>query len=241
MIGFIFDGALFGFTLARLMYLNDQNFCSPTLPIGKGTGISECYWYENFNRERVGIVMHLSAILPAALLAVFQFVPAIRHKALLYHRIAGYVIFLLVIPSDVGAIMIFPHAFGGDYTTQAVFGFLVIITTVSLILAYINIKRLQIDQHRAWMLRAWVCFGSIITPRILQVTSASIEKIWPASQKFGAKSCGELLFEFFDNSTLLYNMYPACDPKTLCLPRTARSPSKATLVATLLRSFKHWP
>ena len=34
-------------------------------------------------------------------------------------------------------------------------GTLVISTTVAYILAYINIKRLQIDQHRAWMIRAW--------------------------------------------------------------------------------------
>ena len=209
---FIFNGAFLGFTLARIMYLNYQNFCSPSLPVGKGTGISECYWYDNFRIEKIGIVTHLGAILPAALLAVFQFVPVIRHKAILYHRIAGYVIFLLVIPSDVGAVMILPHAFGGDYTTQMAFGFLVIITTVSLVLAYINVKRLQIDQHRAWMLRAWTYFGTIVTPRILQITSVSVEKFWPAAQNYGAKSCGELLYEFFESPELHYKVYPACDP-----------------------------
>jgi hypothetical protein len=32
-------------------------------------------------------------------------------------------------------------------------GVLAIMTIISASLAYINIKRLQIDQHRAWMLR----------------------------------------------------------------------------------------
>ena len=86
MIGFIFVGALLGFTLARNMHLNYQNFCSPSLPVGEGTGLSECYWYENFRVEQIGIVMHLSAILPAALLVVFQFIPIIRHKTISYFQ-----------------------------------------------------------------------------------------------------------------------------------------------------------
>jgi hypothetical protein len=46
-------------------------------------------------------------------------------------------------------------AFGGGLETQTGIGFLSIITLVSLAISYISIKRLRIDQHRAWMLRAW--------------------------------------------------------------------------------------
>ena len=208
LLWFIFDGAMFGFVLARLQYLNIWGvFCGSAA----GAAASECYYYTNFDRNKVGIVLHLGTILPAGLFAVFQFVPVIRHKAILYHRIAGYVILLLVLVSDAGAIMVANHSFGGDYTTQMFVGFLIIATTISLVLAYINIKRLQIDQHRAWMLRAWFYFASIITLRLIQAIAFSIEGIWPASQNYGAKPCDELLY-VYGNSTQLYGDYPACDP-----------------------------
>lgn len=79
----------------------------------------------------------------------------IRYKALLAHRINGYIIILLIIPSHAGALMIARYAFGGDLATQTGVGMLAIMTTGSIFLAYYNIKRLQIDQHRAWMLRTW--------------------------------------------------------------------------------------
>ena len=66
--------------------------------------------------------------------------------------------------------MIMRHSMGGDIATQTGLGFVGIYTTVSLFLAYYNIKCLQIDQHRAWMLRAWVVAGLIITQRIIQVS-----------------------------------------------------------------------
>lgn len=51
--------------------------------------------------------------------------------------------------------MITREAFGGTMATQALMGTLFIITIVGLGLAYYNVKVLQIDQHRAWMLRSW--------------------------------------------------------------------------------------
>jgi uncharacterized membrane protein len=86
---------------------------------------------------------------------VLQFTPAIRHKFRLIHRINGYIIILLALIANVGAIMIAREAFGGTTATQSWIGALFILTTVGLGLAYYNVKVLQIDQHRAWMLRTW--------------------------------------------------------------------------------------
>jgi hypothetical protein len=55
--------------------------------------------------------------------------------------------------------------------TQVYVGILAILTTVSALLAWWNIKRLQIDQHRAWMLRCWFYAGNIITLRLIQLCS----------------------------------------------------------------------
>ena len=53
--------------------------------------------------------------------------------------------------------MIARYSVGGDLAIQSFVGTLAIMTTVGLLLAYYNIKKLQIEQHRAWMLRVWVC------------------------------------------------------------------------------------
>lgn len=101
---------------------------------------------------------------------IWQFVPIIRHKLILFHRINGYIIITLVLISNAGALMIARRSFGGALGTQAAVGLLVIGTTVAIAMAYYNIKRLQIDQHRAWMLRAMIwlgecgCQGQLVYP-----------------------------------------------------------------------------
>jgi uncharacterized membrane protein len=121
------------------------------------------------SRYKTGILLHLGTILPASLLAVFQFTPFIRHRFRLYHRIAGYLAVLLGIISTVGVFMIADRSFGGSVTIQVFFGALSIAFLGALGMAIYNIRMKQIEQHRAWMLRAWIWAGSIITLRIMYV------------------------------------------------------------------------
>ena len=147
---FIFAGAMLGFILARFQYLSYNGvFC------GGNPQNFDCYYYDRSSVEKAGIIIHLAAILPAGFLACFQFVPAIRHKAILFHRLNGYVILFLSLVSTAGALMIARHAFGGGLDVQVVVGVLAIVFIGSLGLAYYNVKRLQLEQHRAWMLRGW--------------------------------------------------------------------------------------
>lgn len=62
---------------------------------------------------------------------------------------------LLYSVSLVGALMIARHAFGGGLDVQGWIGFVGIGILVCFVLAIVNVKRLQIEQHRAWMLRGW--------------------------------------------------------------------------------------
>lgn len=150
---FIFSGALMGFVLARFYYLDYNSVFCPQDDANAGPG--ECFNYYKYAHEKAGIIIHLAGILPAGFLACFQFVPAIRHKAMILHRISGYLVILLSIVATIGTLLIARHAFGGGIDIQIAVGFMSILFVGSLILAYINIKRLQIEQHRAWMLRAW--------------------------------------------------------------------------------------
>jgi hypothetical protein len=170
---FIFGGAMFGFCLARFMYLNfDQNFCPSTPP-------GECYYFLNFDRYKIGILLHLAGVLPAGILAVMQFTPYIRHRWIMVHRISGYFAILLYTISLIGALMIARHSFGGGLDVQAWIGFVGIGVLVCFIISYINIKRLQIEQHRAWMLRGWFYVSCLAS--YLPITSVTLVRPVPSS------------------------------------------------------------
>ncbi|KAH8892715.1 hypothetical protein GQ53DRAFT_860771 [Thozetella sp. PMI_491] len=205
---FICIGALMGFTLSRLMYLNFYGvYCSGEYSINHA-GPGECFYYLKELSAKTGIIMHLAAVLPAAFLACFQFVPAIRHKVILFHRVNGYVILLLGVVSVVGVFLVARHAMGGTMATQYAVGGMSIMFLGSMLLAYINIKRLQIEQHRAWMIRAWAYASSIITLRIIMSISAMV--ISNIGDYYMAKHCDEIdSILGGQNATLA--KYPSCE------------------------------
>jgi hypothetical protein len=197
----VFAGALFGFVLARLEFLSYQSiFCGNGT---RGAAPGECYYYDR-DFYKIGMLLHLSTILPAGLLATLQFLPVIRQNAVLFHRLNGYVVLVLVLVSIVGALMIARVAFGGGLDIQAAVGLLAIMTLGSLILAIFNIKRLRIDQHRAWMLRAWFYMGSIITTRIIMIIATVI--ITKIDDYYTARPCAQLQYVSKDAA----REYPEC-------------------------------
>lgn len=195
---------MLGFTLARFSYLNIAGTASSSFASGAAPG--EWYHYHD-GIYRAGLTIHLAACLPAGFLMVWQFVPLIRHKLLLFHRINGYIIILLVLVSHIGAIIIARRAFGGSIEVQGGVGTMVILTTLSITMAYYNIKRLQIEQHRAWMLRAMFYMASIITDRIIMVVSAIV--ISKFGEYYQIQTCGELLFGI-SNVGEAIGRYPEC-------------------------------
>ncbi|KAK1624253.1 hypothetical protein BDP81DRAFT_330556 [Colletotrichum phormii] len=196
---FVFFGALMGFTLARFQYLNFDTFC-------RGAAPGECFNYQK-GHEKAGLIIHLAGILPAGFLACFQFVPVLRHKVLLFHRINGYVVILLALVGIAGALMIARNAFGGTLDTQAAIGVMAIMFVTALTLAFVNIKRLQIEQHRAWMLRAWFYAGSIITLRLIQFSAAAV--ISSIGTYYAARPCDQVAF-MVGNMNRTLQLYPAC-------------------------------
>jgi hypothetical protein len=201
---FIFGGSMLGFSVAHFSYLNiggsaKSSFASRSAP-------GEWYHYRA-GHYRIGITLHLTTILPAGLLMVWQFVPLIRHKFLLFHRINGYLIMLLIFISNAGSLMIARRAFGGTLEIQAAVGSLVVMITISLGMAYYNIKRLQIDQHRAWMLRTMFYLGTIITLRLIMALSAIIITKLNASY-YGVMPCSQITF--INNAKYTESHYPQC-------------------------------
>ncbi len=45
----------------------------------------------------IRIMLHLFCILPASLLVVLQFIPVMRYKAIILHRVNGHIVVLLAL------------------------------------------------------------------------------------------------------------------------------------------------
>ncbi|PGH14050.1 hypothetical protein AJ79_03320 [Helicocarpus griseus UAMH5409] len=202
---FIFAGGLFGFTLARLQYLDI------TGRYARGTGAGE-WFHQRTGFRRVGITLHLGTILPCAILVIFQFIPSVRHRAILFHRINGYIIIILFLASNAGALMITRHAFGGGLPTQVSIGLLILISTISIVIAYYNIRRLQIDQHRAWMLRTMFYMGSIVTMRpLIEIVSRIISRVGTYYEVWTCEKI-DYVWKFYKVPVSYLTAYPMCAP-----------------------------
>jgi hypothetical protein len=162
---------MLGFTLAKLSNLNVSGSSPGSFKFEAAPGE---WYYLSHGIYFFGIALHLATVLPAGLLMVWQFVPFIRKRYYTFHRINGYLVITLIILSNIGALMIARRAFGGGLDVQAAIGALVVLSTTSLGMAMWNIWRLQIDQHRAWMLRAVFYMGTIITSRVIQFAAANV-------------------------------------------------------------------
>ncbi|KAF8592991.1 hypothetical protein BDV93DRAFT_591016 [Ceratobasidium sp. AG-I] len=196
---FVDSGAMVGFALARFMYLH-----VPTLKEGVAPGE---WYYLRTSLYKPAILIHLATVLPASILAVLQFVPAIRYRALIVHRICGYIAVFLLIMGVATGFVLGRRSFGGDISIQTGVVFLGAATLVSVALAYWNIKLLQIDQHRKWMLRTWFYASSIITLRILMIITAQV--VSAIGQYHVAWSCEEVAFVVDDQAKMATD-YPTC-------------------------------
>ncbi|KAI0205169.1 hypothetical protein F4808DRAFT_410727 [Astrocystis sublimbata] len=207
---FIFVGALFGFTLARLEYLDFWGvFCNPDAENGSGALPGECFYYTQPGRFQIGIILHLATVLPASLLACLQFVPVIRHKVIIFHRINGYIVVTLATVASAAAIVIARHSAGGGVDVQVLVGLLAILFVGSFVISIINVKRLQIEQHRAWMIRAWVYGSAIITLRIgLIIGAIVVSKI---GGHYLAQPCDKINFALQGEDATMH-FYPECAP-----------------------------
>ncbi|EEH41189.1 hypothetical protein PAAG_03475 [Paracoccidioides lutzii Pb01] len=167
----------------------------------------EKYWWQSV-RGRLGISLHLGAVLPFALLSVLQFIPAIRRNWPGFHRINGRIAMTLFLISNIGALMIVEHTFGGALDMQFMVLCLATLPMISMVLAYYNIYRLQLEQHRAWILRAMFYAGVILSARPLLVIGSVVisrigtyQNIWPCEmidftwREYGA-AAGDYLADY---------------------------------------------
>jgi len=199
-------------------------FIEPDMFAKHKAGPGELYWYRH-KRYRYGMVAHLAGVLPAGLLAPLQFIPALRRpKWVVYHRYIGYLIVsLMAFVGIPGAITISNHSFGGTLDTQVSLVVFASAVYTALALGAYNIWKLQLDQHRKWMLRAMVWMAEITTQRFWMVVLAlalpkdAYQTVW---------TCDEAKFTEL-NSTVFNTMFPQCQT----LPPDTRIIANAALLS----------
>lgn len=173
----------------------------------------EAFWFQGGHR-RVGIILHLVGVIFGGLLAVLQFTPVIRHKFILFHRICGYLAIALYLMGNAGAFMIMDQSIGGTPAMRVWIGALGTATTISILNALINIKRLQIDQHRAWMIRTWAWAANIITLRLLLLAGKHVVDVY-GIEIVTLIRCDEIFFMYANNAGLP----PSRNPTALIHPQ----------------------
>lgn len=203
---------------------------------------------------KVAFVTHLAAVVPIGFLLPFQFLPVVRHKFMIWHRIAGHILTVLLLIGNIGAVMLADKAMGGPFDLRVVIYAVAGMSTVSLVLAWVNIMRLQIDQHRAWMLRAWFYSFIIVAQRFIHV--AVVDWVTYHGPFYVPMSCHTIdfvlrLYEpglaptFYpecENSpdrviAVLVNRYPAPNEQDLLPLQEISASFRLTLAPTLLMSF----
>ncbi|KAI1770163.1 hypothetical protein F4818DRAFT_433667 [Hypoxylon cercidicola] len=200
-----------GFASARLRYLDLHGvFCGSASGGRDRATPGECFYYlQPGGRYQLGILVHLACILPASLLALAQFVPALRRRAMRLHRISGYVAVALSAAGSVSALVIARRSMGGGIDTQSMVGVLAIIFSYSLYKGVVCARRHQIEQHRVWMLRAWVNASAIVTMRIIIAISAII--LSSVGGYYNVQPCDKINFILKgENATMA--RFPECAP-----------------------------
>ncbi|KAG9104539.1 hypothetical protein FRC07_009784, partial [Ceratobasidium sp. 392] len=141
-----------------------------TFPNGLEKGLTPSeYAHFRIPLNKAFLWTHLASVLPAGLLAVTQFIPRIRQRAIKFHRNAGTVINILTVISTFSAVGVGRVSFGGDFSIQSGVYALALMTLWSMMKSWTAIRRLDIDEHRKWIIRSWSYQMSVITLRAIAV------------------------------------------------------------------------
>ncbi|KAJ7243552.1 hypothetical protein C8J57DRAFT_1366161 [Mycena rebaudengoi] len=108
--------------------------------------------------------------------ALFQFLPAIRRRKVILHRINGYaVLFCLIVAVTCGSIVA-RRAFGGEVNSQSSYYIQAMMIIYAALMGIYNVKK-DTRRHRKWMLRMVVYFTSVLTARLIALPARAIMTI----------------------------------------------------------------
>ncbi|KAF8175980.1 hypothetical protein K438DRAFT_1607983 [Mycena galopus ATCC 62051] len=162
---FIFGGALIGICLARAPSMNPA--VTPHL-------LAPGEWF-SFAQPlfKIPLFIHIYVATFGGIGAVFQFIPAIRRRKVLAHRINGYtVLFCLFVAMVCGAIAA-RRSFGGELNAQGAYYLTALLVVFAGSMGFKNVKR-DTRRHRKWMLRMVVYASNVLSARLIAFPARSI-------------------------------------------------------------------
>ncbi|KAG8730695.1 hypothetical protein FRC12_020121 [Ceratobasidium sp. 428] len=150
---------------------------------------------------------HLAAAIPGGLLAAIQFVPRIRARAINLHRNVGKVVNVLSFVSTLAGWGMARVSLGGDLSTTSCVYLLGVLVLWSVVKSWVAIRRLQLDEHRTWIIRAWSYQAMILTDRV--VITALIIYVSMVGGYYSTFSCDEVAY-ILNNQDLYMRDFPQC-------------------------------
>ncbi|KAJ7738143.1 hypothetical protein B0H16DRAFT_1424996 [Mycena metata] len=165
---FIWGGALLGFCLARSIAMNPSRTAS-LMPAG------EWFWLGG-TMYKPNLFIHIYLATFGGLGAVLQFIPAIRRRKVIFHRLNGYGVLTCLSVGNISGAIVAQRAFGGEVNVQAGYLVMALMVISAGTMGLVYVKR-DTRCHRKWMLRMVVYFGSAITGRLITLAAACIVTI----------------------------------------------------------------
>ncbi|KAJ7772225.1 hypothetical protein B0H16DRAFT_1305264 [Mycena metata] len=163
---FVCGGALLGFCLARSISMNPARTAS-LLPPG------EWFWFGTQLKYKVNLFIHIYLATLGGIGALFQFLPAIRRRKMILHRLNGYGVLSCLIVGNICGAIVARRSFGGELNVQSAYYILGLMIVVSGSTGLFYVKK-DTRRHRKWMLRMVVYFASAISGRLIMFAAASI-------------------------------------------------------------------
>ncbi|KAJ7347607.1 hypothetical protein DFH08DRAFT_868325 [Mycena albidolilacea] len=162
---FVWGGALFGFCLARAMAMNPGRTPHLLVP-------GEWFWLSQ-SIYKPNLFIHIYLATFGGIGALFQFLPVIRRRKVILHRINGYaVLFCLIVAVACGSV-IARRSFGGEANSQSSYYVQAIMIIYAALMGIYNVKK-DTRRHRKWMLRMVTYFASVLTARLIALPARAI-------------------------------------------------------------------
>jgi len=188
------------------MMMSPANVRDKTVP-------GEWFWYQQ-SLYKPCIFIHIYLSIFSGIFAVFQFIPAIRRRAMILHRINGYLVLILLIPSTVGGAVVARRAFGGELNVQSGFYTVTLLIILCASFGITNVKHTR--KHRKWMLRTVSYAATPITARLTVIAARKI--ISDIGTYYAVWRCDEIS-SVLGSREITNQLYPQCAEATHTLIR----------------------
>jgi len=196
---FVWGGALVGFSLARSVTMSPSQLADGQLIPG------EWFWFKA-PIYKINLLIHIYLTILGGIAVILQFLPAIRRRYMVFHRLNGYgVLFCLIVGNICGSI-VGRRSFGGELNVQSAYYILGIMVVYSGLLGIYNVKK-DTRRHRKWMLRMVSYFAAVITARLIMIAGAQI--VTDIGTYFSIWRCDEVL-NLLSDSDALQRDFPRC-------------------------------